>query len=196
MKRKLISVTVTIAALTAVLLSAGATSAYLTHRTAPVANIITLGNVKISLTEEGWTEGEPKTLAPDSTLSKKPVVTNTGTETAWVRLRIVLDSNTLGLLKNGILSFTGVDKTNFTWSKSPDTFTQLTDQQVASGMELIATYKNQLQPNQSAPPPFTGLHLTDGHLETEQNGRLSVTVTAEAVQTMGTKTADQCFGTL
>lgn len=62
----------------------GGTIAYLTDRDSE-ANVFTVGNVEIDLSED-FAQGA--TLLPGATIEKKPVITNTGKNDAWVWAKI------------------------------------------------------------------------------------------------------------
>ncbi|MBE6946232.1 MAG: hypothetical protein E7459_09115 [Ruminococcaceae bacterium] len=68
--------------------SVGLTVAYLTDRDS-AANIFTVGNVAIDLTED-FEQGA--TLIPGVNIEKKPVITNTGNTDAWVWLTFAIPS--------------------------------------------------------------------------------------------------------
>ncbi len=77
--------------LTAALLAVGGTIAYFTAR-AEVENVVTMGNVKISLTEPsfagGTTGGTIGPIVPGDVIAKDPTITNTGKNDCYVRAKI------------------------------------------------------------------------------------------------------------
>ncbi len=77
--------------LTAALLAVGGTIAYFTAR-AEVENVVTMGNVKISLTEPsfagGTTGGTIGPIVPNSVIVKDPTITNIGKNDCYVRAKI------------------------------------------------------------------------------------------------------------
>lgn len=82
---------IAVSLLTAALLAVGGTIAYFTAR-AEVKNVVTMGNVKISLTEPLF-EGEGPDnsiglIVPGDTITKDPTITNTGKNDCYVRARI------------------------------------------------------------------------------------------------------------
>lgn len=92
MKKKL--VTVCLVACMAVTAVAGGTLAYFTDKE-EATNTFTVGNVDITLTEEGWGNEEPiGHLVPGKTIAKDPTVTlNTGSEDAWVFVEVEIGSD-------------------------------------------------------------------------------------------------------
>lgn len=83
MKKK-VSVIVTAAALVA-LIVVGSTLAFFTSQ-GNVDNVVTMGNVKISLTEPNYKDSG--IVVPGQTIVKDPTVTNTGSNTAYIRCKI------------------------------------------------------------------------------------------------------------
>ena len=69
-------------------IAVGGTLAYLTDRDSET-NVFTVGNVSIDLTED-FEQGA--TLTPGVTIEKKPVITNTGKNDAWVWLTFSVPS--------------------------------------------------------------------------------------------------------
>lgn len=83
MKKK-VSVIVTAAALVA-LIVVGSTLAFFTSQ-GTVDNVVTMGNVKISLTEPNYKDSG--IVVPGQTIDKDPTVKNTGSNTAYIRCKI------------------------------------------------------------------------------------------------------------
>lgn len=83
MKKK-VSVIVTAAALVA-LIVVGSTLAFFTSQ-GKVDNIVTMGNVNISLTEPNYKDSG--IVVPGQTIVKDPTVQNTGSNTAYIRCKI------------------------------------------------------------------------------------------------------------
>ena len=69
-------------------LAIGGSIAYLTDRDSE-ANVFTIGNVEIDLTESF---GQGATLIPGVNIEKKPVITNTGDNDAWVWMEFAIPS--------------------------------------------------------------------------------------------------------
>ena len=114
MKKK-VSVIVTAAALVA-LIVVGSTLAFFTSQ-GNVDNVVTMGNVKISLTEPNYKDSG--IVVPGQTIVKDPTVTNTGSNTAYIRCKIDmtgLSKDEQGQLLDGNIVFgsaedgTGRDK--------------------------------------------------------------------------------------
>ncbi|MGI6161624.1 MAG: TasA family protein [Christensenellales bacterium] len=96
MKKKVLvlSLAVALIAITAI----GLTLAYFTSESEPVTNVFTLGEVKIELDEPAFelnekydeNAGKIVNLAPGDVINKDPYITNTGTNDAWVFMKLTL----------------------------------------------------------------------------------------------------------
>ena len=98
--KKVIAIVLLVALVSAI--SIGATLAYLTDRDSEV-NVFTIGDVTIDLKEEFV---QNSTLIPGVKIEKKPTITNTGKNDAWVWLTFAipaaLDTNTPGSVSGSI----------------------------------------------------------------------------------------------
>ena len=89
--------TIGVAIVLVLLICIGGILAYFSD-TKTAENIFTVGNVKISLTETGWTvdndgkahssDSNASKLMPNTTIAKTPIVTNTGTNDAYIFLKV------------------------------------------------------------------------------------------------------------
>ncbi len=102
-------------------ISVGATMAYMTSKTNEVTNTFTFGNVKIGLSETNWDKADggkeiAKNMYPGVTAPKNPVVTNTGVNDCWVRIKVT------GIDKLEALGFKviGLPTDNATWTFTAD----------------------------------------------------------------------------
>lgn len=87
MKKKIVSLALVASLLALVIV--GGTLAYFTD-TENATNTFVIGNVDITLTESSWTA--PEAAVPGFTYAKNPVITNTGTNDAYVRLKVTFDN--------------------------------------------------------------------------------------------------------
>ncbi len=125
--------TVIAAAVLALVVLVGGILAYFTD-TEENVNVFTIGNVDITLTEAGWTEGsfvndvwtagtsgeysrdEAQNLTPNAVIPKAPIVTNVGSNDAYVFVKVTVpmdDAATATEAKNGT---TPVNKELFTFT--------------------------------------------------------------------------------
>lgn len=111
MKKKMILLAVAAAAIVTAALTAGGTLAFFTGE-AKVDNVITMGNVSVSLTEPDFSSSTGGTLSvsgvtPGLSIHKDPTVTNTGDNDAYVRCKVTvtgeLDDSQKSQLLNGIV---------------------------------------------------------------------------------------------
>ncbi len=87
MKKKIVSLALVASLLALVIV--GGTLAYFTD-TESANNTFVVGNVDITLSESNWTA--PEAAVPGITYAKNPVVTNTGINDAYVRLKVTFDN--------------------------------------------------------------------------------------------------------
>lgn len=104
--------TVIAAAVLALVVLVGGILAYFTD-TEEKTNVFTIGNVDITLTEDGWTEGsfnegtwtagttgeysrtEAQNLTPNAVIPKAPIVTNVGSNDAYVFVKVTVPMATI-----------------------------------------------------------------------------------------------------
>lgn len=75
--------------------SSGATGAFLTDRPMQIANLISLGEVKLELKEPEWEEEKGKDLIPGAVIPKNPMVKNTGKTDCWIFLQVSVPVKTI-----------------------------------------------------------------------------------------------------
>ena len=73
----------------------GSTMAYLTDKK-DVTNTFTIGHVKIELDEPSFDETVPLGIEPGVVVDKDPTVTNTGTNPAYIRLKVNIPQADIG----------------------------------------------------------------------------------------------------
>lgn len=83
----------------------GGTLAWLITETDPVVNTFTVGNINITLTEEGATENAQSfKMVPGTTIEKKPIVTVVeGSESCWLFVKVEAENAT------GFINYTIAD---------------------------------------------------------------------------------------
>ncbi len=88
MKKKSLVVTMaSVAAIAAI--GIGSTFAYFTSQD-EATNAFTLGDIEIDLTEENWDEDNGVNILPMQTIAKDPAVTNTGSNDAYIFLKVII----------------------------------------------------------------------------------------------------------
>lgn len=200
MKKKVLvlALTLSLVAITAL----GVTLAYFTD-TKAVNNTFTMGNVKIALEEiVGYENDVPittneghnyPTVVPGDTLVKKPIVTNTGSNSAWVFLKLTLSDaaafNELlpslqGAVEAGVIDFNSTDWTFLSNKVEGDT------------RVIWIAYKTALASGATTEAPFEFITIptswTNEDVATLGEDGFSLTVEAHAIQ-MQNLTLDQAF---
>lgn len=159
MKKKILAISLTVSLIAIAAL--GATLAYFTD-TKTVTNTFTMGNVEIELKEIVGYDGETPiigndkhtypSIAPGDVLTKAPYVTNTGTNSAWIFLKLTLSNadafgellpSAEGAVTDGVIDFT-------------DTYWSVLDNAVVGTDRVFwIVYKTELAPNGVTEKPFT-----------------------------------------
>lgn len=144
-----------------VLLIAAGTLAWFTD-TKKTENIITMGNVQIDLTEPEWKA--PTDVVPGDVYAKDPTVTNTGKNSAYVRIRLTHDEGLSDAQMADIEQALDIQKE---WVKSEDG---------------CYYYQAILLAGQSTPALFTALNIPKTWGNEIVDKTFAVNVQAEAVQ--------------
>lgn len=171
MKKK-IMLTITAAAL-ATMMAIGGTIAWFTDE-AKVTNVITMGNIEISLRETdeseelGYTEvglqfGEEVPITPGAELEKDPYVVGLGDNDAWVRLQVI--SSGSATLVEGF-SFADLVTFDSNWI-------------FADGYYY---YNQKVDSGHITPPLFDKVTIPTSWGNDYQNTELTIEIKAEAVQ--------------
>lgn len=180
MKKKITTLAL-VAALFAVTL-AGATLAFFTDKDSK-ANVFTVGNVAITLTEPNW-QG-PTAVQPGVTYKKNPIVTNDGANNAWVRVNVtVTDAAAFktAMTKHSITQlegiFAGYDTAK--WDRAA-----ITEDTAKDTITYSYYYNTVLAPTATTGALFTSVTLPaqfDNADMTSLGAEFTITVTADAIQ--------------
>lgn len=202
MKKKILAISLVVSLVAVAAL--GITLAYFTD-TKAVNNTFTMGNVKITLEEiVGYGENESPiiqaeghaypTAAPGDELTKKPYVTNTGSNSAWVFLKLTLSDAAAfkALLPSldtasgvgGVIDFNSTDWTFLSNKVEDDT------------RVIWIAYNTALAPTEITEAPFTTITIpsawTNANVATLGEDGFSLNVKAHAIQ-VENLTIDQAF---
>ncbi len=149
------------------------TVAYFTHEQT-VTNVITAGNIKLSLHYYQLTEAGPETvegpadILPGTSVSRVVTVENTGNNPAWVRISVEkaveLAAGTQG---EADLTLIGLDLNTQHWTERDGYY----------------YYNTALEPGQTTEPLFTQLTFAENMGNLYQNSTVVVTVLVQGVQT-------------
>ena len=176
MKKKITAICLVVAlAATAIV---GGTLAYFTDRDEK-ANVLTVGNVEITLTEPNWdTTGsvDAEDAYPGEPLAKDPTVENVGANPCFVRVKVEWDE-TIGEMEYRTDYAAG--KLGDGWVDGGDGYFYYTKVLDVNDGDPTAVYKTDALFDQIVVPT----DIENGTTDTEY----TVTVSAEAVQAQGAK---------
>ncbi len=96
MKKRSI-LTIALSVVLVAVISVGATLAYMTNQATKVTNTFTVGNVAIKINETDWIPTESHKIQPSEFYKKNPNVENTGSNAAWVRVKVTYDATAFDL---------------------------------------------------------------------------------------------------
>lgn len=182
-----------------IVLGIGSTAAYF-NATDTAENVFTVGDVEIELTEEGWDPEADHLIAPNAAFDKAPIVTNTGKNDAYVRVHVKI-SNAAALV-NAVATAPGE------YFYPEDIFTEHIDSiwrlagesEEGSDGSITYTYNyhEPIAPGESTDPVFTKITfpatLDVSILDTELQGEIEITITADAIQAEGFSSVGEAFG--
>ena len=190
LRRKKLLITIT-AILLILCLAIGGTFAYLTYRTDKITNIISLGEIKIELTETEWTslKDENENSIPDiaecvfpgQIIPKNPKIQNIGKNNAFVYLKVTVPKKSVRYINenNQIVETNSTNpkdlfsyKTNNKWSLF------MSDTSNPECNEYYYYYNDELSPSSSTTTLFdeiVTLDIIEGQID-----ELTTTVTVNA----------------
>ena len=166
-KKKILSVALA-AALAAVAI-VGSSLAYFTDRK-EATNTLTIGNVKIDLTEPNWEatgEEEAKEMYPGEAVAKDPTVANIGANPAFVRVKVTWPEDV-------VLSY----RTDYQDNR-------LGENWVYNDTDGYFYYSKVLDTNETTDALFDQIVLSTGTTNGDTTMNYDVVVAAEAIQAQG-----------
>ena len=166
MKRKSLLITV-VACMLVAAISIGGTIAWLTDSD-KAENKFTIGYVDIAVQEEGWTESESKSIAPDGAVDKAPYIANTGANPCLIRATYAISDSSL------VTHLEVLDLPGAGWSAKQDDGWYYYLSVVPAG-------------GKTATPLFTGIKLLYTYTELDKSVNFNIPVTAQAVQSENMK---------
>jgi alternate signal-mediated exported protein len=187
MKKKLTLIVTCVALVAAI--AVGGTLAWFTD-SKDVTNTVTFGNVKIDLTEPhyaGGSSGGTVSAMPGEIIMKDPTVTNTGTNDAWIRVKIhaYLEDSSGNktevpfVLQNGVQNENG--ETRLMLDGDPGKWHDPANDQTAGYLYYVET----LGSKQTA-SVFKNVRIPSSWDNEKLEGKtLKIDVTAEALQVSG-----------
>lgn len=180
MKRKIVLLFVALA----LCVSITGAIAFLSSKTEPKYNNFTIGEIKIELTEPQWDslpdENKNKipdvaeNLSPSETIVKDPTITNTGSNDAFVYLKIsVPKASVKNMDNNGEIIYPSENNPVelFSFDVNPNWAEFMTDDTNENYVEHYYHYKKAIMPNETTTPLFetvTFIDVIEGQIEEEK----------------------------
>lgn len=198
MKKKVLIISVALA----LCISIAGAFAFLTAKTEKHSNQFTIGNIKIELTEPKWSDladtnrngipDDAECISPLQVIPKDPMITNTGTNPAYVYLKIsVPKKNVLYADETGqIVEKSDIPTELFSYTENQGWTQFACDTSGESQNDYYYYYNKILKPGESANSLFDSIKYADvieGELEDE---KCMVDVMAFGVQTEGSGVTD------
>lgn len=180
MKKKVTTLALLAALLTIII--GGATLAYFTDEE-EATNTFTVGNVDITLTEDNWVA--PENVVPGIAYDKDPVIENTGSNPAYIRVKVTVSDAVAfknALAKHSLTDYLGLfadyDNTKWINEKYEDT----------DPLVYSVHYSEILEPGDNTGAIFTSFEIP-AEFDNEDMASLgedfTITITAEAIQSEG-----------
>lgn len=164
----------------------GVTAAYLSAFPGEAVNTVTVGSVKIELTEENWNPDKSGALHPLETVSKDPKVKNTGENSAWVFLKVSVPRRRIALVGNDGKKQTPQACDLFTYEHDAADWTLLSEETMDQETCRIYGYQEALNPGEETEELFeetTAVNYLEGELAAGE--RFPISITAYAIQESG-----------
>ncbi len=195
MKKKILAISLVVSLVAVAAL--GVTLAYFTD-TGKVDNTFTVGNIDIALTETVANDGEQAqtiteadegfeyaSIVPGDSLTKAPVVENTGDNDAYVFMKLtVSDASAIGTMLANLQDAVDDGIINFDYN-STGAWQFISNTVSGSDRVIWIGYKTVLAPGASTTAPFTTINIPTGLTADDFDaleGGFSLTVEAHAIQ--------------
>ena len=165
------------------MISMETTGAYLMRRTKELRNHLTFGTLHVELTEPAWQEEDAKQLPQKAVVEKNPIVTNTGTEDAWIFLQVSVPVKKIALVDD--TSGRKRNKENIPlFSYTPGDMWELVEEKDSETQQVrVYGYRQIVKPKESTQALFEQVALVN-YLEGEltEKDNLEMPIQAMAVQ--------------
>ena len=163
------------------LASAGVTNAFLQKPAGRLDNAVTPGSIGTELTEPLWKKEAAKDLVPGQTVSKNPIVTNTGKNDSWVFLRVDVPVRRISLVDPATKRKTKKKDTELLSFQADQDAWELVEKKTDAGAaHYVYGFKKILRKGASTPPLF-GEAAFVNYLEGELDPGEVLTMPIEAV---------------
>lgn len=162
------------------LASAGLTNAYLQKPTNELDNVITPGSIDVALTEPLWKREDAADLVPGQTVSKNPMVTNTGENDSWVFLRVDVPVKNIRLVDPETKKKTEKRDTELFSFEADDSWELVEQTKDADAVHYVYGFKEILKAGDSTDALFNSVTMVN-YLEGEIDAEEILTMPIEAV---------------
>ena len=179
-------------ALILMILIVNSSIAYFTSKD-KAGNVYTVGSVDIKIDEPSWDPGEDHPIEPGKEHDKDPVVTNTGNNDAYVRIRLCI-SDYSAFIKHGGNDYdiTSMFNIGSKWVKTGGPVIDSEDDTV----RFTYTYTEVLPVGKVTEPLFTKVTMPDfidSDMIRDMDNEFDVTVQADAIQADGFSNYTEAF---
>jgi len=165
MVTKRLSVPILLSILLILCISSGFVTAYLSTTTDEKSNVFTPSDyIKAKLTEPNWKESQGLKLVPGKVTRKDPQITNTGTTSEYVAIRITFRYSTGEIMTNAdLLRLLNLIQINWNskWKLYDGIMTSNTSGITAVTQPLTFYYEDVLPPHVTSEPIFHSIRVKD-----------------------------------
>ena len=160
----------------------GGAVAYFTDTTEVTTNTFTLGNVQIELSEPNWNANNAKDLMPGMEVDKDPTITNTGSNPAYVFMKVEVPCTT-GTGAKEIFEYTP----NTSWAELTSEAVACTDGKATKVYVYgTASAPTELAKAAATPALFSKVTVTELTGDEEGlTGNLNMDIKGYAIQSQG-----------
>lgn len=162
------------------LASMGLTNAFLQKPLDELNNVITPGSIDADLTEPLWKKGDAVNLVPGQTVSKNPMVTNTGENDSWVFLRVDVPVKNIVLVDSDTKKKTGKMATELFSFEADDAWELVEKTAGKDTVHYVYGFKEILKAGDSTDALFDHVKMVN-YLEGEIDPEEILTMPIEAV---------------
>ena len=161
-------------------------------------NVMTVGDVDITLTEEPWNPEEEHIITAGAVWEKEPVITNTGDNAAYVRIHLKI--NNISLIEGAAKGQdAGLPASLLDGTLNTTDWQQVGDPKEEGDARIYTfCYNDPVDPNASTNPLFERVKFDNNKFVVAQiidglNGTFDISVSADAIQAQGFDNVQDAF---
>ena len=146
-------------------------------------NVITVGVVTIDLTETNWEPENGQNILPRTTVEKNPEVTNTGSVSAWIFLKVKSPKKNIVTVDNATKRKNAAANVELFSFQANDSWELLYTTETDGEVERIYGYKDVVSPDDTTESLFDTVTMADylvGSIDPAE--KLDIPIEAMAVQ--------------